>query len=107
MENSEQIQFFACQFFSTRTILIKIKMESDLVLIRSFPGSFYHSVFFSTPSDHILEKTRFLRKTGTRKTINNLVDPPPPQGSCQIIPFMFVYIATFVFNGRKSSKTYR
>ena len=31
-------------------------MDSDLVLIRSFPGSFYHPVIFGTSSDHISEK---------------------------------------------------
>ena len=35
---------------------MKIFVESDLVIIRSFPGSFYHPVILDTPSDHISEK---------------------------------------------------
>ena len=44
-------------------------MESDLVLIRSFPGSFYHPVIFGTPSDHIAMFFFYVHKTIETLTI--------------------------------------
>ena len=45
-----------CNFFVFQPILIKIKLESDLDLNRSFPASFYDPVIFGTPYVHISEK---------------------------------------------------
>ena len=43
-------------FFVFQPILIKLILESDLVLNRSFPESFYDLMIFDTPYAHISEK---------------------------------------------------
>ena len=61
----EKVKFFGkkkltlgkcSNFFVFQPILIKMILESDLVLNRSFPESFYDLMIFDTPYAHISEK---------------------------------------------------
>ena len=52
------INVIGCSSHKNDYFFTKFFVDLYLVLIRSFPGSFYHPAIFGTPSDHISEKIR-------------------------------------------------
>ena len=51
---------YGSNFFVFQYFFIKFSLRSKLVLIPSFPGSFYHSIIFSTPSGHSSKNSRYI-----------------------------------------------